>query len=339
MAAAEKGPAGALAGQPPLAGASAGAQSPRMPEFFIVGHSKSGTTALYEMLRAQPGIFMPDLKEPIFFAKELPRQAHRYTAPETLEEYLALFSAASPTQRLGEASASYLWSRTAASAIAEAQPQARIIAILREPASFLRSLHLQCVQSHYETEKDFGRALALEDERRQGRRIPRGSPWPQVLLYSEHVRYVEQLKRYDAVFPREQMLTLIYDDFRRDNRETISSVLRFLDVKEEAPVAPIEANPTERMRSQRLDELVHAVSVGTGPLGRAVKAPFKALLPQRARRGLLKAARKNLVVAPPEPPDEPLMAELRRRYRPEVEALSEYLGRDMVAEWGYEDVG
>lgn len=314
------------------------AQRPRMPEFFIVGHSKSGTTALYEMLRAQPGIFMPDLKEPVFFAKELPRQAHRYKAPETLEEYLALFAGAAPSQRLGEASASYLWSQTAAAAIAEAQPSARIISILREPAAFLRSLHMQCVQSHYETEKDLGRALALEEERREGRSIPRGSPWPQVLLYSEHVRYVEQLKRYEAVFPPEQMLTLIYDDFRADNRATIASVLRFLDVREELPVAPLDANPTERMRSQRLDEMLHAVSVGSGPLGRAVKAPIKALLPSGLRRGLLRATRRRFVVAPPDPPDEQLMAELRRRYRPQVEALGEHLGRDLIGLWGYDDV-
>ena len=199
----------------------------RLPDFFLVGHSKSGTTALYEMLRSHPQIFMPDLKEPVFFASELPRQAHRYSAPATLEEYLALFAPAEPGQRLGEASASYLWSRTAAGRIAQAQPAARIVAILREPASFLRSLHLQCVQSHYEDEKDLRTALALEESRRQGRNIPPRSLWPQVLLYSEHVRYVEQLRRYHDAFSPEQVLVLIYDDFRAANEETVRAVLRF----------------------------------------------------------------------------------------------------------------
>ena len=36
--------------------------------------------------------------------------------------------------------------------------------------------------------------------------------------------------------------------------------------------------------------------------------------------------------------DERLVEELRRRYKPEVEALSDYLGRDLVALWGYDDV-
>ena len=65
-------------------------------------------------------------------------------------------------QRVGEASPSYLWSEHAAARIAELQPDARIIAILREPASFLRSLHLQLLQTHVETERDLRKAIALE---------------------------------------------------------------------------------------------------------------------------------------------------------------------------------
>ncbi len=159
--------------------ATARASHTRMPDFFIVGHSKSGTTALYEMLRSHSQIFLPDIKEPIYFADELPREAHRYHPAATLEEYLALFEPARADQRVGEASASYLRSPTAAGRIAQAQPDARIIAILREPASFLRSFHLQCVQAHYETQKDFRKAMQLEQARRAGKRIPRRSRWPQ----------------------------------------------------------------------------------------------------------------------------------------------------------------
>jgi hypothetical protein len=311
----------------------------RVPDFFIVGHSKSGTTALYEMLRAHPQIFMPDLKEPVFFASELPRQAHRYRAPESMEEYLDLFEPAAPGQVTGEASASYLWSRSAAGRIAQARPDAKIIAILREPASFLRSLHLQNLQSHYEDQKDLRRALELEDERRAGRSMPRRSLWPQVLLYSEHVRYVEQLRRYHEAFAPEQVLVLIYDDFRADNEGTVRRVLRFLGVDGEAPVLATEANPTVSMRSQQLDELVHALSVGTNPLARSAKAALKALTPATARRGLLHAVRRRLVATEPEQADEQLMAELRTRYRPEVRALSEYLGRDLIELWGYRGHG
>jgi Sulfotransferase family len=311
----------------------------RVPDFFIVGHPKCGTTALYEMLRGQPQIFMSDLKEPVFFAGELPRRAHRYRAPGTLAEYVALFAGAGPDQRIGEASASYLWSRTAAGRIARLQPGARIIAVLREPASFLRSLHLQCLQSRYETERDLRRALSLEDARRGGRNIPRRSRWPQVLLYSEHVRYVEQLRRFHAAFPPEQILVLVYDDFRRSNEATVRRVLRFLEVDDTAPIAATEANPTVRVRSPRLDDLLHTVSVGRGPLSRAAKALIKALTPRRLRGHALRTARRRVIFSEPPPPDEDLMLELRRRFKPEVVAVSEYLGRDLVTLWGYDRIG
>jgi hypothetical protein len=309
----------------------------KTPDFFIVGQPKAGTTALYEMLRRHPQIFMPDGKEPWYFAREL----HERTPPRpegtpaTLDQYLALFAAADGEQRLGEASALYLWSRTAARGIAEVAPEARIIAILREPAS----LHLQFVETYVETEADLGRALSLEEARRQGRHVPRYSYWPRALMYSEHVRYVEQLRRYQEWFGRDRMLVLVYDDFRADNEMTVRQVLRFLDVDDKVPLEAIEANPTVRARSQRLHELLHALSVGHGPLSLAVKGAVKALTPTGLRRRARDAAQRRIVFAEPPPPDPELMAELRRGFEGEVVALSEYLGRDLVTLWGYRGVG
>jgi hypothetical protein len=313
----------------------------RVPEFFIVGHAKSGTTALYEMLRQHPQIFMPASKEPWFFAEELlertpPRPGG---TPQTLAEYRTWFAAAGPDQIAGEASALYLWSRTAAARIAQARPDARVIAILREPASFLRSLHMQFIQVYVETENDFAKALALEGARRRGEHVPRHTYWPQALLYSDHVRYVEQLRRYREAFSPEQLLVLVYDDFRADNEATVRSVLRFLDVDDSIPVEELVANPTVQVRSQRLNALVHGVSVGHGPVSLAAKAGVKALVPRRLRRGALEAAQRRLVFTRPQEPDEQLMLELRRRFKDEVVALSEYLDRDLVRLWGYEHVG
>jgi hypothetical protein len=310
-----------------------------VPDFFIVGQPKSGTTALYEMLRRHPQIHMPDRKEPWYLASELcertpPRPGG---TPASIAEYLAWFDGAQPGQRIGEASALYLWSRTAAGRIAQLQPEAKIIAILREPASLLRSLHMQFIQTYVETENDFAKAISLESARREGR-VPRRTYWPQALLYSEHVRYVEQLRRFHAVFPPERVLLLIYDDFKRDNEATVRSVLRFLEVDDTSPVEVMEANPTLSVRSQRAHELVHAVSVGRGPVSVAVKTAVKALTPTRLRRSVLHATKRGVVYGEPPAPDERFMAELRRRYKGEVLALSDYLGRDLVTLWGYDSV-
>jgi hypothetical protein len=321
---------------------AAQAQRGRVPDFFIVGHPKCGTTALYEMLRVHPQIFMPELKEPWYLASDMqprfppPRSA---SPPETLEDYLALFSDAADGQRIGEASSAYLLSRAAASEIAALRPDARIVAILREPASFLRSLHLQLLRTHVESVKDLRRALELEPQRRDGRKVPRRSHRPQLLMYSDHVRYVEQLRRYREAFPAEQLLILIYDDFRDDNETTVQSVFDFLDVDSEIDVVPREANPTRvRMRSQHLDELLNMVSVGRGPATRAVKAALKAISSERLRDDAMRLTRRRLILGRPPPADERLMLELRRRYAGEVVALSEYLDRDLVRLWGYDDL-
>jgi Sulfotransferase domain len=325
--------------------ASTAARGPdrRVPDFFIVGNPKSGTTALYEMLRRHPEIYMPDLKEPWFFATDMrPRfPPPRAAAPvETLDDYLSLFDAAGPEQRTGEATSSYLFSRTAAGRIAELRSDARIVAILREPASFLRSLHLQLLRTHVEAKKDLARAISLEATRRDGKKIPRSSFRPQMLSYSDHVRYVEQLRRYHAVFPAEQVLVLIYDDFRRDNEATVRTVCRFLEVDEGSPITVTDANPTVvRVRSQQLDDLVNTISVGRGPISRAVKTGVKALTPGTLRGKALQATQRHVVNGTPRPPDEALMFELRRRFKGEVVALSEYLGRDLVTLWGYDSIG
>ena len=292
------------------------------------------------MLRRHPQIYMPAGKEPWYFAEELHVRAppRPEGIAETLEEYMALFSAAQPQQLAGEATALYLWSHTAAARIAAVRPDARIIAIIREPASFLSSLHLQFVQAYIEVENDFAQALALEPDRRAGRNVPRYTYWPQALLYSEHVRYVEQLRRYREAFSPEQMLVLVYDDFRNDNDATVRQVLRFLEVDADVPIASVEANPTVRARSPHLRELVHAVSVGRGPLSLAVKASLKAIVPRELRRRALRTTQSRVVFAEPRAPDERLMRELRRRFKPEVHALGEYLDRDLVSLWGYEEL-
>jgi hypothetical protein len=320
------------------------ASGTKLPEFFIVGQPKSGTTALYEMLRSHPGIYMPELKETRFFDREwhpgmrpidptpeLVASSPDGPHPDTLEQYLALFAGARAGQRAGEASPGYLRSPLTAARIADFEPDARIIAILREPASFLRSAHLQLLQDHVETEKDFRKALAREEL------IQEQKP---VLWYAqERVEYVKQLRRYHALFKPERVLVLIYDDFRADNEKTIRQVLRFLDVDDTSPVTYTQANQTVLVRSPRMYELQRSLYLGRGPGARVAKAAIKALTPQRLRHDGLEAFRKRVVFGKPPPADAELMLELRRRFKHEVAALSEYLDRDLLSLWGYDRPG
>jgi hypothetical protein len=309
----------------------------RMPDFFIAGHQKCGTTALYLMLSEHPQIFMPEFKEPRYFAPELRPPLGRETPdrPQRLERYLALFADANPGQRAGEASPQYLRSPTAAARIAELNPDARMIVILREPAAFVRSFHMQMVASHEEKEKDLRKAVGLEPARRA--HAGRGFLPPQ-LLYSEHVRYAEQLRRLHAAFPPEQVLVLVYEDFRRDNEAAVRIVQRFLEVDDTVPLRKVETEPLNTVRSMRMHELLRAVRradfnpAQSSGLSRALNA----LVPKKVRRGALSAVFRRVAYAPPQPPDEQFMRELRRRYKDEVVAIGEYLDRDFLSLWGYD---
>jgi hypothetical protein len=308
----------------------------RVPDFFIVGQPKTGTTALHAMLRRHPKIYMPDVKEPQYFADELADEPPPTNLPATLDDYLSLFSPAAPGQLTGDASTLYLWSRTAARNIARAKPDARIIVILREPASFLHSLHLQLVKVRIETEKDLGRALALEQERRSGRHLPNGGYWKPLLIYSEHMRYMDQLRRYRAAFADHQLLVLLYDDFLADSEAALRAILRFLDVNAAIPLSRVEANKSTRVRARRVEQLVEAVSEGRGPGLSLLKPAVEAVTTQRLRRGAQNSIRRHIVYAKPKGPDRALVGEIRRRYKPEVAALAEHLGRNLISLWGYD---
>jgi Sulfotransferase domain len=318
--------------------------SEKVPDFFIVGHGKCGTTALYRMLISHPQIHMP-VKEPRYFAPDRRTRywrppSSRRKHPTTFDGYLSLFANARPDQRVGEASPTYLRSSLAAANIATVRPDARIVAILREPASLLRSVHLQALRNYDETEKDFRNAMALEELRREGKRIPRFSQFPAVLLYSELVRFVEQLRRYYAVFPPENVLVLIYDDFRADNDGTVRQVLRFLEVDDTLPIPTVELESLHHPRYVLLDQLMRALSIARrtragAPVVRAVTA----FTPRRmSESDALGDAWRHIRYTDPPPPDEQFMLELRRRFKPEVEAVSEYLDRDLVSLWSYDSV-
>jgi hypothetical protein len=318
---------------------SSAERSARVPDFFIVGHEKCGTTALYRILRSHPHVFMPELKEPRWFVRD-PASAGGGSGagggvlPRTLDDYLSLFADARPEQIAGEASPQYIRSETAATRIAELCPQARAIAILREPVSFLRSFHLACVRSGLEDERDLRRALELEPQRREGKRIPPGCRAPGRLLYSEHVRYVEQLGRFERALSPEQVHVIVYDDLRRENERTARAALRFLGV--DGTLALDISNSSGRQRKAVRNAPLHRLAIA---LKRARRWPDSAPAPLRALDALtprwLEVAARRATYAPAEQLDKQLTAELQERFEPEVTALAEHLGRDLLREWGY----
>jgi hypothetical protein len=201
----------------------------------------------------------------------------------------------------------------------------------------MRSLHLQRMREYIESEPDLGKALALEETRRQGVKA-NSNDRPLMLLYTDFTHYVEQLRRFHDVFPRERVKVIVYDDFRRDNDATVREILRFLEVDDTVAIPQSGGKTAVSVRSPRLERAVARAQAGRGPISGPARRMITTFTPQELRRKLFYPLRQRIVYRRPEPVEEALVNELRRRFKPEVEALSEYLGRDLVALWGYDSI-
>jgi hypothetical protein len=291
----------------------------RIPDFFIVGAFKSGTTALYEYLRQHPGVFMPFHKEPLYFGDDLTRRYGRMSR----DDYLALFRAARPGQQVGEASAWYLYSRSAAGEIAAFNPAARIVVMLRNPVDVMHAQHSQLLFNVEEDLDDFAEALEAEPARRRGERLPPGPLRVENLFYRESVGFAEQLERYLDAFGTDRVHVIVYDDFRDDTPATYRGVLEFLDV-DPGFVPDFEIrNPNKRVRFPALQRLVYQPP---GPLLRLAPALRRFPLVHRVRDRFL---RLNSTPERRRPMDPALRRRLLEEMEREIERLGRLIGRDL----------
>ena len=207
-----------------------------LPDFLIIGAQKAGTTALYAYLRWHPEITGPSFKEVSFFDRHYVHGEAWYRGhlPARPRHWLA-------RQRrgrwplVGEASPSYLFHPLAPERVQAVIPAARLVALLRNPAD--RAF------SHYHHEVALGReplsfeeAIDSEQERMRGEvermiREPAyfSRPWWNY-TYLARGRYAEQLERWFAVFPREQLLVLFTEELSAQPAQTYRRVLEFLGV-------------------------------------------------------------------------------------------------------------
>lgn len=288
------------------------------PGFFIVGAPKCGTTSLNDYLRQHPGLFIPERKELHYFGSDL---RFSKTQRPTRDEYLAQFAPAQPGQIAGEASVWYLFSELAAKEIHGFCPDAKIIIMLRNPADMLYSLHSQYLFESNEDINDFAAALAAEEDRSQGRRLPPGSNYREGLLYGRVARFAEQVRRYLDVFPREQIHIIDFDDFSRDTPRIFAETLQFLGVDPTFCCQFEVRNPNKQVHNKSLHYFLNNPGKFAILLGR--------LIPRSLRRGLVSRLKKaNSPEAPRPPLDAELRAELNREFAPEVAVLGELVGRD-----------
>ena len=220
-----------------------------LPNFFIAGAPKSGTTALYHYLDQHPQIYMSPIKEPNYFASEIrlerfseslrlraepgapalrayldgPMLEKRFGGLVTeWQDYLNLFRGAAGRKAIGEASVCYLWSESAAANIRAVVPDARIIAILRNPAEMMFSMYIHTLRS---TKREMTFREAIQMGLKQ-----RGGPIDLMNPFLDFGLYHEQVKRLKENFPRERICIRWYEDYQADPRRTLADIFRFLNV-------------------------------------------------------------------------------------------------------------
>ena len=137
-----------------------------------------------------------------------------------------------------------------------------------------------------------------------------------------------------TAFGAEQVLVLIYDDFRRDNEATVREVLRFLGVDADGGDRAVRGQTTAAVRSARAQAAAptRRVRARQNPASPAARASAERAARQaRCAASVRSRWRNGSCTGPPRTPDDGSDDELRRRFKPEVVALSDYLGRDLVA--------
>jgi hypothetical protein len=291
----------------------------RRPDFFIVGAPKSGTTAMNDFLRQHPQIFMPRLKDLSFFGQDLqfrrPRISH--------DRYLSLFSEAKGALRVGEASVWYLYSKLAAEEIKAFSPAASIIVMLRNPVDMLYSQHSEFLHNCNEEIEDFEEALDAEEDRKQGKRLPKMVHLVEGLFYRETAKYAEQVHRYIDVFGRENVHIIIFDDFKRDTDKIYQQTLQFLGVEPNFRPKFRRVNSNKVLRNRRMQEFLVAP-----PL--LLKSVFDAIIPaQYSGRFLPYLRRLNTRYVERPPLDPVLRKRLQLELKSEVKQLSKLLNRDL----------
>jgi hypothetical protein len=253
------------------------------PNFFVVGAAKAGTTAVYHWLRSHPEVFLPSVKEPSYFAyagnSEIPRNGPfdpDYVRQMTVncESYAALYDAAG-TRLTGDISPIYLFNEHAAERIAVARPNARIIILLRDPVERAFSQFMHHVRDSLEPCDTFQEALEQEE-----RRFIDG--WSPGHCYVGQGHYLSQIERYFAVFPKEQILFLEYQNLQYAPEHYWRQICEHLRIE------PIALVRNERVNSTR--DLVEVL--GRPRLIRQLKHPgpaqalLKRLIPPRLRAKL-----------------------------------------------------
>jgi hypothetical protein len=308
--------------------------TPSLPDFFVIGAPKAGTTGLYAALNQHPQLFLSRVKEPKFYlcdgpppGQGGPGDAHSYR--EWIwrrDDYERLFDAAPAGTRRGEATPFYLADESAIDRIRRDVPEARLIAILRDPVDRAYSNWAHLWADGLETIGDFTAACAAEDRRRQ-------AGWAPFWRYLETGLYGRQLTYLYSVFPREQVLVLRYKWLVEEPSRTLDTVCRFLGVDEGLVLDAPAQNVGTYVPPSRSTRFLQGVMRG----GATVGSLFPPQVWRKASIPLLWLIQRTPQHRPELAPER--RAELIEYFSQDIEVLEDLTGWDLTQWRSYREGG
>jgi len=287
----------------------------KLPNIFLIGAAKSGTSALAKGVSAHPRVFLPESKEPFYFA--YPGKKPQWSGPgdnnefvvEDFAAYRNLYANASEEQISLDASAGYLYSQCAADNVYAFDKSAKIVAILRQPAERAFSAYMHVRKRSTKEVADFSKALDLEQVR-----IAAG--YEHLWHYRAMGLYADQLERWFAKFPREQIRIFLYDDFVVDPHAVYRQFFAFLGVADDFSVdTSAKSNVSGVPKSERLHKFLWS------------RNPFKRSLARLTPSALRSAAWRSNLYRPQMTQD--IKEELTDFFTPDIKRVERIIGRDL----------
>jgi Sulfotransferase domain len=205
-----------------------------LPDFIIIGVQKGGTTSLHRYLSSGASVLSAQIKEVHYFDRNYTKGVYWYRANFPLlfrKQYLT--SKYRQNYLAGEATPNYFFHPQVPARVAQLLPHVKLILLLRNPVDRALSHYYHQVRSKRET-LTFEEALAAEPERLKGevQKIMADDEYPgfayRTFSYLTRGHYIDQLKRWSALFSKDQLLILKSEDLFERPAEIFNQTLGFL---------------------------------------------------------------------------------------------------------------
>jgi len=299
------------------------------PDFFVVGAPRCGTTSLCRFFAKNPQICFSRPKEPHYFAQLRAMPSPDEVQRDYIERYFGHRHAGH--RAAGEGSVSYLYAPEAIERIRHFNPDARFIAMVRNPMSMLPSYHLKMRFLLQEDEETFAAAWRLQEARARGERVPGHCLDARALMYGEVAKYGAHIERLIQAAGRERAHVVVFDDFVADQLAAYRRVLEFLGVDYDGRTVFKRRYESRMYRYRWLQRLFFLPVVRGGAridTAHRVKRKYKKTGAKKAS-WITRLTAWNTVSAAPAPLTPEMRATVADYLRADNALLSRLLGRDL----------